>query len=86
MSYKPKNLLVTGGAGFIGANYIQWLLNERPDVYIVNLDLLTYAGNLENLNNLPSPDRHTFIEGDINDGSLVERLRRPADQVTGTTL
>lgn len=76
MSYKPKNLLVTGGAGFIGANYIQWLLNERPDVYIVNLDLLTYAGNLENLKNLSSPDRHTFIEGDINDSSLVARLLR----------
>lgn len=76
MSYQPKNLLVTGGAGFIGANYIQWLLHENPGVHVVNLDLLTYAGSLDNLKNLHSPDRHVFVEGDINDSSLVEALLR----------
>ncbi len=76
MSYQPKNLLVTGGAGFIGANYIQWLLHENPSVQVVNLDLLTYAGSLDNLKNLRSPDRHVFVEGDINDSTLVARLLR----------
>jgi len=76
MTYQPKALLVTGGAGFIGANYIHWLLKEDPTVRIVNLDLLTYAGNLENLSDLPSDGRHIFVQGDINDSALVEKLLR----------
>ena len=50
-----KNLLVTGGAGFIGSNFIHYLLQQEQDVKIVNLDALTYAGSLENLKDLPHP-------------------------------
>ena len=53
-----KNLLVTGGAGFIGSSFIHYLLKKDPEVKIVNLDALTYAGSLENLTDLPNPDRH----------------------------
>jgi dTDP-glucose 4,6-dehydratase len=71
-----KNVLVTGGAGFIGSNFIHFLLKVEPDVQIVNLDVLTYAGSLENLRNLPDPDRHSFVRGDICDRELVDRLLR----------
>ncbi len=71
-----KNLLVTGGAGFIGSNFVRYVLQTQPDVFIVNLDLLTYAGSLENLKELPSPDRYEFIQGDICDQSLVEDILR----------
>jgi dTDP-glucose 4,6-dehydratase len=69
-----KNVLVTGGAGFIGSNFIHYLLKQNPEVRIINLDALTYAGSLANLNDLPDPDRHTFIQGDICDRPLVDRL------------
>ncbi len=68
------NVLVTGGAGFIGSNFIRYLLNEEPEIKIVNLDALTYAGSLENLNDLPGPERHYFVHGDIGDLTLVEKL------------
>ncbi len=71
-----KNVLVTGGAGFIGANFVHYLLKAEPDVHIVNLDVLTYAGSLENLKNLPDPSRHTFVEGDICDAELINRIMR----------
>ena len=71
-----KNILVTGGAGFIGSNFIHFLLTVEPDVQRFNLDALTYAGSQENLNGLPNPDRHTFIHGDILDRELVDRLLR----------
>jgi dTDP-glucose 4,6-dehydratase len=67
-------LLVTGGAGFIGSNFIRYVLDRDPDVRVVNLDLLTYSGNLENLKPLADPDRYTFIQGDIRDGALVGRI------------
>jgi len=70
----PKNVLVTGGAGFIGSNFVRYLLQTDPQVRIVNLDALTYAGSAENLKDLPDPARHIFIEGDICDRALVERL------------
>jgi dTDP-glucose 4,6-dehydratase len=70
------NVLVTGGAGFIGSNFVHYLLREAPGVHIYNLDALTYAGSLENLKNLPDPARHTFVEGDIRDRALVDRLLR----------
>ena len=76
MSYTPRNLLVTGGAGFIGANYVRWLLGDDPKVRIVTLDALTYAGSLDNLKDLPGADRHTFVHGDIGDEALVARLLR----------
>ncbi len=58
-------LLVTGGAGFIGSNFIRYMLMEQDEVHIVNLDSLSYAGNLENLSDLSSDPRYTFIRGDI---------------------
>ncbi len=72
--YQPKNVLVTGGAGFIGANFVRVALAKSPDWRIVNLDKLTYAGSLKNLENLPNAAQHVFIEGDICDAALVETL------------
>ncbi len=75
-----KNILVTGGAGFIGANFVRFVLEQSPDTHpgvptaIVNLDALTYAGSLENLKQLPTPERHTFVHGDICDRQLVDQL------------
>jgi dTDP-glucose 4,6-dehydratase len=71
-----KNVLVTGGAGFIGSNFIRYLLKKEPGTMIWNLDALTYAGSLENLKNLPDPERHSFLEGDICDQPLVEKTLR----------
>jgi dTDP-glucose 4,6-dehydratase len=71
-----KNILVTGGAGFIGSNFIRYLLGNAPEAQIVNLDLLTYAGSLENLKDLPAPDRHVFVKGDITDPALVNGILR----------
>ena len=66
-------ILVTGGAGFIGANFVlDWL--ARSDEVVVNLDKLTYAGNLENLAALQGDPRYAFVQGDIGDQSLVDRL------------
>ena len=70
-----KRVLVTGGAGFIGSNFIHYVLSSREDVeLLVNLDLLTYAGNLENLASVESDPRYRFVRGDIRDRDLVERL------------
>jgi len=69
-----KNVLVTGGAGFIGSNFIRYLLKQDPTVQIVNLDALTYAGSLENLNDLPDFNRHHFVQGDICDRLLVDDM------------
>lgn len=74
--YHPRNILVTGGAGFIGANFIRHMLATDPNVHIINLDLLTYAGSLKNLDHLPDPTRHHFVQGDINDAVLVAKLLR----------
>ncbi len=71
MDHRPRNLLVTGGAGFIGCNFVRHLLAVDPDIRIVNLDLLTYAGSLDNLRELPDPARHTFVHGDICDRTAV---------------
>jgi dTDP-glucose 4,6-dehydratase len=68
------NVLVTGGAGFIGSNFIRYLHTAEPDVEIVNLDALTYAGSLENLNNLPHPEKYKFIHGEIGDRRLVDQI------------
>ncbi|MEA4813237.1 MAG: dTDP-glucose 4,6-dehydratase [Anaerolineaceae bacterium] len=69
-----KQILVTGGAGFIGSNFIHYLLGSEPDVQMINLDVLTYAGSLENLKNLPDPSRHIFVEGSITDRALLDAL------------
>lgn len=74
-----KNLLVTGGAGFIGSNFVRYVLQADPEAQIVNLDKLTYAGRQENLQDLPAPQRHTFVHGDICDRPLVESLLRQHD-------
>lgn len=66
-------LLVTGGAGFIGSNFILYMLAKYPDFQIVNLDKLTYAGNLENLKSVENDKRYQFIEGDICDRDIVEK-------------
>ncbi|MBI3738030.1 MAG: dTDP-glucose 4,6-dehydratase [Chloroflexi bacterium] len=71
-----KNVLVTGGAGFIGSNFVRYLLKVEPNVRIFNLDALTYAGSPENLKDLPDKTRHTFIHGDICDEQLVGKLFR----------
>jgi dTDP-glucose 4,6-dehydratase len=65
-------LLVTGGAGFIGSNYIKYALSAHSDCHIINFDKLTYAGNLENLSDVESSPRYTFVKGDICDSSLLE--------------
>jgi dTDP-glucose 4,6-dehydratase len=67
------NILVTGGAGFIGSNHLRYLLAETED-RVVNLDLLTYAGNLENLAGLEDHPRYRFVRGDVRDAALVARL------------
>ena len=71
-----KQVLVTGGAGFIGSNFVRHLLRAEPAIHLVNLDALTYAGSLENLHNLPGVDRYTFVEGNIGDRELVGALLR----------
>jgi len=67
-------VLVTGGAGFIGSHFVKVALRTHPDWQIVNLDKLSYAGNLDNLADLPDPGRHEFVKGDIADHTLVSKL------------
>ena len=69
-----KSLLVTGCAGFIGSNFVPYFVEKYPEYQIINLDLLTYAGNLQNLAEIAGHERYTFVEGDICDRTLVERL------------
>lgn len=76
MEHRPRNVLVTGGAGFIGCNFVRHLLATDPELRIATLDLLTYAGSLDNLRDLPAPARHVFVQGDICDRPLVDRLLR----------
>ena len=69
-----KTILVTGGAGFIGSNFIRHMLREHTGYNIVNLDILTYAGNLENLKDIEASDSYRFIRGDIADEALVDSV------------
>ncbi len=69
-----KNYLVTGGAGFIGSNFIIYLLKNYSDIRVVNLDKLTYAGNLDNLSQVESDERYHFVKGDICDAELCKKL------------
>jgi len=75
-THKIENILVTGGAGFIGSNFIRSILLREPQVRIVNLDALTYAGHPANLDDLSDPRRHTFFQGNITDRPLVDALLR----------
>jgi dTDP-glucose 4,6-dehydratase len=74
-------VLVTGGAGFIGANFVRLLLECRPEAEVVNLDALTYSGNLENLQGLEKNPRYRFVRGDIQDADPVSRLIAECDAV-----
>ena len=74
MKFSSKNLLVTGGAGFIGSNFICYLLEKYSDINIINLDLLTYAGNLKNLKTIENNKRYKFIKGDICDDKLLKNI------------
>ena len=69
-----KNILVTGGAGFIGSNFINYILNKRDDYFIVNLDKLTYAGNLENLKPSEKKKNYRFVKGDITNHEFVSYI------------
>ena len=68
-----KNILITGGAGFIGSHVVRLFVNKYPDYKIVNLDKLTYAGNLANLKDIEDKPNYKFIKGDISD---LEEMRR----------
>lgn len=74
-------LLITGGAGFIGSNFVRYILNQYPDYQVVNLDALTYAGNLENLADVTGNPNYSFAEGDIADRSLADELAAKVDAI-----
>lgn len=69
-----KNILVTGGAGFIGANFVPYFIENNPAYHLVNLDALTYAGNLENVSEVENHERYTFVKGDIVDAEFIRNL------------
>ena len=69
-----KNILITGGAGFIGSHVIRLFINKYPDYHIVNLDALTYAGNLENLRDVETASNYSFVKGDITDEAFIDEL------------
>lgn len=74
-----KTYLVTGGAGFIGSNFLHYMFKKYNDIKIVNLDKLTYAGNLENLRGIENHPNYVFVQGDICDKELVEKLFKEYD-------
>lgn len=74
-------VLVTGGAGFIGSNFVRYILRSLPDVRVIVLDKLTYAGNLDNLSEVQADERYSFIHGDICDSEVVLQAMRACDWV-----
>lgn len=74
MQYQPHNILITGGAGFIGANFIRYLFTQEPSVNIINIDKLTYAASLDPLSYLSNEKRYHFYQGDIADEKLIQQL------------
>ena len=76
-----RSYLVTGGAGFIGSNFIRYVLDHEPDATVTNLDSLTYAGVKATVDELDAEDRHTFVHGDIRDASVVDGLMDGTDVV-----
>lgn len=79
MSEFSKHILVTGGAGFIGSHVIRLLVHKYPDYHIINLDKLTYAGNLENLKDIEDAPNYTFVKGDITEAEFILELFRDHD-------
>lgn len=79
-TFVPKNVIVTGGAGFIGSNFVHWVIENQPGAHVTVLDALTYAGNPDNIAGLPQ-DRMTFVHGDICDAELVDKLAADADAI-----
>ncbi|BAS27971.1 dTDP-glucose 4,6-dehydratase [Limnochorda pilosa] len=77
-------ILITGGAGFIGSNFVHHLLREHPEDKLVNLDLLTYAGNLENLTEVEGNERYRFVQSDVADPEGVERAFAAAEEAWGS--
>ena len=78
--FEPKKIIVTGGAGFIGSNFVHWVVRNQPDVHITVLDKLTYAGNLENLAGIPE-ERMRFVKGDICDAALLDEIVPGTDAI-----
>jgi dTDP-glucose 4,6-dehydratase len=76
-----NHLLITGGAGFIGSNFIHFMLKKYPKLKITNLDALTYAGNLANLEDIADDPRYTFVQGNICDEKIVKEAMGPCDAV-----
>ena len=83
-----QNLMVTGGAGFIGSNFVRYVLQEHPEYHIVVYDKLTYAGNLDNLVDVAGeyPDRYTFEKGDIADAARVDEVCSSTRSTPSSTL
>ena len=72
--FTPHNIIVTGGCGFIGSNFVHYVYNNHPDVHVTVLDALTYAGNLENIRGILG-DRVEFVHGNICDAELLDKIR-----------
>lgn len=78
--FTPEKIIVTGGAGFIGSNFVHWVVDNQPNVHVMVLDALTYAGNKENLAGIPE-ERMTFVHGDICDTELLNQLVPGVDAI-----
>ena len=79
--YEFNNILITGGYGFIGSNFIRYMLEKYTDINIINLDALTYAGNPENLKEINNDPRFTFVKGDIRNKNIVDKLMKQCDAI-----
>ncbi len=78
-----NHILLTGGAGFIGSNFVRFVRAHRPDTHVTNLDALTYAGNLENLSDLEGDDGYRFVKGDIRDADVLRELLSDDNPIPG---
>lgn len=75
----PMSILVTGGAGFIGSNFVPYFVEKYSDYHVINLDKLVYAGNLDNVKECASKSNYTLVHGDICDHELIEKLFKEYD-------